>query len=101
MATQKKNGGGQGKSGMDFSSRFRNTVGGSGNVSDNQKRDDENIPWSLLITVMAVLLCFFIVMPIIGFMLYDLHYATQAAVYEAKKMRQLRKEILEERMYGR
>jgi hypothetical protein len=49
---------------------------------------------------MAVLLCFFIVMPIIGFMLYDLH-ATQAAVYEAKKMRQLRKEILEERLYGK
>jgi ABC-type Fe3+ transport system permease subunit len=86
---------------MDFSSRFRGAVGGGSNVSDNQKRDDENIPWSLLITVMAVLLCFFIVMPIIGFMLYDLHYATQAAVYEAKKMRQLRKEILEERLYGK
>jgi predicted ABC-type sugar transport system permease subunit len=70
-------------------------------VANDKKRDDENIPWSLLITVMAVLLCFFIVMPIIGFMLYDLHYATQAAVYEAKKMRQLRKEILEERMYGK
>jgi DNA mismatch repair ATPase MutS len=55
----------------------------------------------LLITVMAVLLTFFIVMPIIGFMIYDMHYATQAAVYEAKKMRQLRKEILEERLYGK
>ena len=86
---------------MDFSSRFRGAVGGGSNVADNKKRDDENIPWSLLITVMAVLLCFFIVMPIIGFMLYDLHYATQAAVYEAKKMRQLRKEILEERLYGK
>jgi hypothetical protein len=50
---------------------------------------------------MAVLLTFFIVMPIIGFMIYDMHYATQAAVYEAKKMRQLRKEILEERLYGK
>jgi hypothetical protein len=46
---------------------------------------------------MAVLLCFFIVMPIIGYMLYDLHFATQAAVHEVKKMKQLRREILEER----
>lgn len=82
---------------MDLSNRFRNSLGSAGNVSDNQKRDDENIPWSLLITVMAVLLCFFIVMPIIGYMLYDLHFATQAAVYEVKKMKQLRREILEER----
>jgi ABC-type Fe3+ transport system permease subunit len=101
MATQKKNSGTKGQSNLDFSNRFRNTVGSSSNVANDKKRDDENIPWSLLITVMAVLLCFFIVMPIIGFMLYDLHYATQAAVYEAKKMRQLRKEILEERLYGR
>jgi ABC-type Fe3+ transport system permease subunit len=101
MATQKKNSGTKGQGNMDFSSRFRGAVGGGSNVADNKKRDDENIPWSLLITVMAVLLCFFIVMPIIGFMLYDLHYATQAAVYEAKKMRQLRKEILEERLYGK
>ena len=101
MATQKKNSGTKSQGNMDFSSRFRGAVGGGSNVVNDKKRDDENIPWSLFITVMAVLLCFFIVMPIIGFMLYDLHYATQAAVYEAKKMRQLRKEILEERLYGK
>ena len=101
MATQKKNGGGKGQNNLDFSNRFRNSVGGSGNVSDNQKRNDEDIPWGLLITVMAVLLTFFIVMPIIGYMLYDMHYATQTAVHEVKKMRQLRKEILEERLYGK
>ncbi len=66
-------------------------------MANDKKRNDEDIPWSLLITVMAVLLCFFIVMPIIGYMLYDLHFATQAAVYEVKKMKQLRREILEER----
>jgi hypothetical protein len=69
-------------------------------VANNQKRDPEDIPWGLLITVMAVLLTFFIVMPIIGFMIYDMHYATQAAVHEVKKMKQLRREILEERMLG-
>jgi hypothetical protein len=50
---------------------------------------------------MAVLLMFFIVMPILAFMYYDMYFATQAAVHEVKKMRELRKEILIERMYDR
>jgi len=49
---------------------------------------------------MAVLLTFFIVMPVVGFMLWDMHVVTQAAMHEVKKMKQLRREILEERMYG-
>jgi hypothetical protein len=69
-------------------------------VADDKKRDDENVPWSLIVTVMAVLLMFFIIMPILAFMYYDMYYATQAAVTEVKKMRELRKEILIERMYG-
>jgi hypothetical protein len=51
--------------------------------------------------VLAVLLTFFIVMPIVGFMLWDMHVVTQAAVHEVKKMKELRREILEERLYGR
>jgi hypothetical protein len=50
---------------------------------------------------MAVVLMFFIVMPILAFMYYDMYYATQAAVQEVKKMKQLRREILEDRLYGR
>jgi flagellar biosynthesis protein FliP len=68
-------------------------------VANNEKRDDENVPWSLIVTVLAVLLTFFIVMPILAFMYYDMYYATQAAVQEVKKMRELRREILIERMY--
>jgi hypothetical protein len=52
------------------------------------------------VVVLAVILMFFIVMPILAFMYYDMYYATQAAVYEVKKMRELRKEIQIERMYG-
>ncbi len=70
-------------------------------MADNKKRDNEDVPWGLLITVMAVLLTFFIVMPVLAFMYYDMYYATQAAVTEVKKMKQLRREILEERLYGR
>ena len=98
MATKGGNKSAQGQAGMDWGSRVRGAVGGGSNVANNQKRDPEDIPWGLLITVMAVLLTFFIVMPIIGFMIYDMHYATQAAVHEVKKMKQLRREILEERM---
>lgn len=97
MATQKKNSGTKGQGNVDFSSRFRSSVGSGSDVANDKKRDDENIPWSLLITVMAVLLMFFVVMPILAFMYYDMYYATQAAVHEVRKMKQLRREILEER----
>jgi hypothetical protein len=70
-------------------------------VAGNEKRDDENVPWSLIVVVMAVLLMFFIIMPILAFMYYDMLIATNAAVYEVKKMRELRKEIQIERMYGK
>ena len=101
MATQKKNSGNQVKSSMGFSSSFRSSMGGGSNVANDKKRDDENVPWSLLITVMAVLLMFFIVMPILAFMYYDMYFATQAAVAEVRKMRELRREIQIERMYDK
>jgi len=69
-------------------------------VANNEKRDDENVPWSLIVVVLAVVLMFFIVMPILAFMYYDMYFATQAAVHEVRKMRELRKEIQIERMYG-
>lgn len=70
-------------------------------MADDKKHDDENVPWSLIVVVLAVLLTFFIVMPIVGFMLWDMHVVTQAAVHEVRKMKDLRREILEERLYGR
>ena len=70
-------------------------------MASNEKRDSEDVPWSLITVVMAVLLMFFIIMPILAFMYYDMMIATNAAVYEVKKMKELRREILEERMYGK
>jgi len=69
-------------------------------VADDKKHDYENVPWSLIVVVLAVVLMFFIVMPVLAFMYYDMYYATQAAVHEVRKMRELRKEIQVERMYG-
>ncbi len=70
-------------------------------MADDKKHDYENVPWSLIVVVLAVVLMFFIVMPILAFMYYDMYFATQAAVHEVRKMRELRKEIQIERMYDR
>jgi hypothetical protein len=76
-------------------------MGGGNNVADDKKHDYENVPWSLITVVLAVVLMFFIVMPILAFMYYDMYFATQAAVHEVRKMRELRKEIQLERMYDK
>lgn len=64
-------------------------------MADKEKRDD--VPWTLLITLLAVLMTFFIVMPVLGYMYIDMYHATQAAVNEVRKMKELRKQILTER----
>ncbi len=101
MATQKKNSGNQVKGGVGFGSGVRSYMGGGNNVANNEKRDDENVPWSLIVVVLTVVLMFFIVMPVLAFMYYDMYFATQAAVHEIRKMKELRREIQIERMYDR
>jgi hypothetical protein len=55
----------------------------------------------LIVVVLTVVLMFFIVMPILAFMYYDMYFATQAAVHEVRKMKELRREIQVERMYDK
>ena len=99
MATKGSNKQGQGTSSVGWSDRVRDSIRGGSDVANNKKRDDESVPWTLIVTVLAVILMFFIVMPIIGFMLWDAHIVTQAAIHEVRKMRELRRDILIERMY--
>ena len=101
MATKKGDKSPQKSAGMDWSSRVRGAVGSGSNVANNKERNTEDVPWALITVVMAVILMFFIVMPVLAFMYYDMYYATQAAVHEVRKMRELRKEIQIERMYGK
>jgi hypothetical protein len=84
-----------------FGSGVRSYMGSGNTVADDKKRDTEDVPWSLIVVVLAVVLMFFIVMPILAFMYYDMYYATQAAVHEVRKMKELRREIQIERMYDR
>jgi hypothetical protein len=69
-------------------------------VANNEKRDSEDVPWSLIVTVLAVLLTFFIVMPVLGFMYVDLMNLREAMQIEIRKMKELRRDVLIERMYG-
>lgn len=94
MATQKGGRGAKGQGSVDFSSRFRNTVGDGANVANDEKRD--SVPWSLLIAFIAVLLTFFIVMPVLGYMYLDLVNIREALVIEVKKARQINRQLQEE-----
>lgn len=60
------------------------------------KEQRESVPWTLLITLIAVLTTFFVVMPVLGFMYLDMYHATNAAVMEVRKMKELRKQIIQD-----
>ena len=62
-------------------------------MADDSNKDEPHVPWSLLITV--VVLCFVLViaLPVMGLMYMDMNNATNAAMQEIKKMRELRAKI--------
>ena len=65
-------------------------------MADDIDSDEHDIPWSLLIAV--IVLCFVLVLtiPVMGVMYMDMNNATNAALQEVKKMRELRAKILME-----
>ena len=63
-------------------------------MANDEKRD--SIPWSLLIAFIAVLLTFFIVMPVLGYMYLDLVNIREALVIEVRKARQINRQLQEE-----
>ena len=65
-------------------------------MADDIDSDERDIPWSLLIAV--IVLCFVLVLtiPVMGVMYMDMNNATNAALQEVKKMRELRVKILME-----
>jgi hypothetical protein len=73
---------------------FYNTVGNGSNVANNEKR--ESVPWSLLITLVAILITFFVVMPVLGFMYVDLINIREALVIELKKAKTITKQLQED-----
>ena len=94
MATGKGNGRPQGKGNMDWGGNVRNTVVRG---ADDRTTPDHNIPWSLLIAVVVLCLVLILVLPVMGLMYVDMNNATNMAIHEVRKMKELRLQILQER----
>jgi len=62
-------------------------------ANDNDK-NERDVPWSLLIAVIALCFVLVIALPVMGIMYMDMNNATAAAMQEVKKMRELRLKIL-------
>jgi len=91
MATGKYKKKDRGADDINRSGSFHSTVVHMGNDSD---KDEPHIPWSLLITVLVLCLVLVITLPVMGLMYMDMNNATNAALQEVKKMRELRAKIL-------
>ena len=64
---------------------------------DAGKGQRDATPWGLLITVLVLVLTFFIVMPVMGFMYVDLLHLREVMKLEIRKMKELRRDVLIER----
>jgi len=77
-----------------------NRSGGVHNImvpmADDNDKNERDVPWSLLIAVIALCFVLVIALPVMGIMYMDMNNATVAAMQEVKKMRELRAKILME-----
>lgn len=78
---------------MGWSNPFRRGVAPRRAAPTSSQPD---VPWVLLICVLVMALTFAVVIPVLGIMYMDMWNATQAAAYEIRKMRELRKQIINE-----
>ena len=92
MATSKNNKPAKSSGGMDWSSPVRNGVDVGRN---NSNKDESDVSLTLVLCLAIMALTFVIAIPFLGMAYLDMHNATQAAVYEVRKMRELRAKILE------
>lgn len=60
-------------------------------------KDESDVSLIVVLCVAIMALTFAIAVPILGVMYMDMWNATNAAVYEIKRMKELRKQLLEER----
>ena len=74
-----------------FSSSVRNSLVPMANDND---KDEPHIPWSLLIAVLVLCIVLVVALPVMGIMYMDMNNATNKAMEEIKKMRELRAKII-------
>ena len=76
-----------------FGNSVRNGVVPMANDPDKNERD---VPWSLLIAVIVLCFVLIIALPVMGVMYMDMNNATNTAIGEIRKMKELRLQILTE-----
>jgi len=91
MATGKFKKKNRGADDVNSSGRVHNIMVSMGDGAD---KDEPNIPWSLLITVLVLCIVLVLVLPVMGIAYMDMNNATAMAMEEARKMRELRVRIL-------
>jgi len=63
-------------------------------MANDPDTNEPHIPWTLLITLLVLCLVLVIALPVMGVMYMDMNNATNAAMNEVKKMRELRAKII-------
>ena len=61
---------------------------------DDSNKDEPHIPFTLLISLLVMCIVLIVALPVMGIMYMDMNNATNAAMEEIKKMRELRAKIM-------
>lgn len=77
---------------MVWSGFVRNTM--ANKRPDNDKDEQDGIPWVLLICLLAMVLVLAIALPLVGLAIMDANNATNAAIVEIDRMRRIRNLML-------
>lgn len=91
MATGKYKKKNRGANDVNTRGAVHNIVVPMGNDTD---KDEPHVPWSLLIALLVMCLVLIVALPVMGIMYMDMNNATNAAMQEVKKMRELRAKIM-------
>ena len=91
MATGKYKKKNRGADDVNSSGSFHTSVVSMGNDND---KDEPHIPFTLLIALLVMCIVLIVALPVMGIMYMDMNNATNAAMQEIKKMRELRAKIM-------
>lgn len=91
MATQKSNKPAKGAGNLDWGNPVRSGVDVG---RDLPNKDESHIPWVIVVCLAVMALTFVIAIPLLGMAYLDMHNATEAAIQEIRKMRELRARII-------
>lgn len=95
MATKAGDKSAKGQAGVDWSNRIGN---GMVRPTNDRSSTDADTPWTLLIAVIVLCFLLMIIVPVMGLMYVELNQAANSAIKETHKMRELRRQIMQERV---